>query len=175
VISLGNTLLIASLIVAGYLAVYLILKRRLTRTLNAARLAGEVREEANRILVELNQATNRNVTLIEDRIATLNELLGKADRKIALLEREVEKQELGARLYSELASRRPLPAEEPPAPAQEPGEPEEAPEPAREGADRNEEVVRLARSGLSPALIGRRLGITLGEVELIISLGQRAR
>jgi hypothetical protein len=168
VISLGNTLLIAALIVAGYLAVYLILKRRLTRTLNAARLAGEVREEANRILVELNQATNRNVTLIEDRIATLNELLGKADRKIALLEREVEKQELGARLYSELASRRPLPAEEPPAP-------EEAPEPAREGADRNEEVVRLARSGLSPALIGRRLGITLGEVELIISLGQRAR
>jgi DNA helicase HerA-like ATPase len=165
--ALGNTLLIAALIIAGYLVVYLILKRRLERALNAARLLGEVREEVNRILIELNQTTNRNITLIEDRISRLNELMGKADKKIAVLEREVEKQELAARLYSELSARRPVQAEEPPAP--------EAPEPTREGVDKNEEVVRLARSGLSPALIGRRLGITLGEVELIISLGQRQR
>lgn len=166
--ALGKTLLIAALIIAGYLVVYLLLKRRLARALNAARLLGEVREEVNHILVELNQTTNRNITLIEDRISRLNEALGRADKKIVLLEREVEKQELAARLYSELASRRPIAGEEPPSP-------ESPPEPNREGVDRNEEVVRLARSGLSPALIGRRLGITLGEVELIISLGRRER
>jgi len=166
--ALGQTVLIAALLVGGYLAVYLALKRRLARALNAAAILGEVREEVNRILVELNQTTNRNITLIEDRIRTLNELLGKTDKRIALLEREAEKQELAARLYSELGARRPAPGEEPPAPASPPEE-------EMEGADRNEEVVRLARSGLSPALIGRRLGITLGEVELIISLAQRGR
>jgi DNA-binding NarL/FixJ family response regulator len=151
--------------------VYLLLKRKLARALNAAAILGEVREEVNRILVELNQTTNRNITLIEDRIRSLNELLGKTDKRIALLQREAEKQELAARLYSELGARRPAPPEDPPAaPA-----PVSPPEEEREGVDRNEEVVRLARSGLSPALIGRRLGITLGEVELIISLAQRGR
>jgi ATP/maltotriose-dependent transcriptional regulator MalT len=166
--ALGQAVLIVSLFSVGYLAVYLVLKRKLARALSAAAILGEVREEVNRILVELNQTTNRNITLIEDRIRSLNELLGKADKRIALMQREAEKQELASRLYSELSSRRPAPAEEPPAPAAPP--PEE-----REGADRNEEVLRLARSGLSPALIARQLSITLGEVELIISLAQRAR
>lgn len=157
-----RTLLIGLLVAAGYLAVYLILKARLGKALNAARLLGEVREEVNRILVELNQTTNRNITLIEDRIGRLNELLGRADKKIALLEREIEKQQMSSRLYSQLSARRS-------------GGAEEAAEPSPEPADRHEEVVRLARSGLSPELIGRRLGMTLGEVELIISLGQRRR
>jgi DNA-binding NarL/FixJ family response regulator len=164
--ALGQAALIAALFAGGFLGVYLVLKRRLARALSAAAILGEVRDEVNRILVELNQTTNRNITLIEDRIRSLNELLGKADKRIALMQREAEKQELAARLYSELGSRRPAPPEQHPA----------APPPeGREGADRNEEVVRLARSGLSPALIARQLGITLGEVELIISLAQRAR
>lgn len=159
---MGRTLLIGLLAAAGYAAVYLILKARLGKALNAARLLGEVREEVNRILVELNQTTNRNITLIEDRIGRLNELLGRADKKIALLEREIEKQQLASKLYSQLSAHRPEGGAQPAEPAPEP-------------KDRYEEVVRLARSGLSPELIGRRLGITLGEVELIISLGQRRR
>jgi DNA-binding NarL/FixJ family response regulator len=166
--ALGEVALIVALFAGGYLAVYLLLKRKLARALSAAAILGEVREEVNRILVELNQTTNRNITLIEDRIRSLNELLGKADKRLALLAREAEKQDLAARLYSELSSRRPAPPEATPVPATPPAE-------EREGADRNEEVVRLARSGLGPALIARRLGITLGEVELIISLAQRAR
>ncbi len=175
--ALGQAALIVALFAGGHLTVYLLLKRKLARALSAAAILGEVREEVNRILVELNQTTNRNITLIEDRIRTLNELLGKADKRLALLAREAEKQELAARLYSELSSRRPAPLEEPPAAPAAPAAPDPAAPPPeeREGADRNEEVVRLARSGLSPALIARRLGITLGEVELIISLAQRAR
>jgi hypothetical protein len=169
--ALGEVALIVALFAGGYLAVYLLLKRKLARALSAAAILGEVREEVNRILVELNQTTNRNITLIEDRIRSLNELLGKSDKRLALLAREAEKQDLAARLYSELSTRRPAPPEQPPA-APAPAVP---PSEEREGADRNEEVVRLARSGLSPALIARQLGITLGEVELIISLAQRAR
>jgi len=35
--------------------------------------------------------------------------------------------------------------------------------------------VRLAQAGLSPSLIARRLGITRGELELILSLAERRR
>jgi hypothetical protein len=42
-----------------------------------------------------------------------------------------------------------------------------------EAADAREQVVRLARGGFAPSLIAARVGVPLGEVELIISLEQR--
>jgi len=68
----GRTLLILAAVAAGYFVVYLILKKKIARTMSAATVLREVREEVNRILVELNQTTHRNVTLIEDRIASLS-------------------------------------------------------------------------------------------------------
>jgi len=162
----GRTLLLLAAVAAGYAIVYFILKKRIARTLAAATVLREVREEVNRILVELNQTTHRNVTLLEDRIGALTELLGKADRKIALVRREAEKQDLAGRLYSELAGRQLETA----GARQEPVQP--APPAAEPAGDRQLEAVRLARAGLSPSLIARRLGLTPGEVELILSLAE---
>ena len=67
-----------------------------------------MREEVDRLQVELNQTTNRNVTLIEDRLNALSEALGKADKKILLFRREAEKQEMSGKLYTELSARRHL-------------------------------------------------------------------
>ena len=159
---MGRTILILAAVAAGYAVVYFLLKKKIARALSSAAVLREVREEVNRILVELNQTTHRNVTLIEDRIAALSELLARADKKIALVRREEEKKELADRLYTELAARRREAA------------PVEAP-PAQEKPDRMEEAVRLAQAGLSPALISRRLGLTRGEVELILSLAERQR
>jgi hypothetical protein len=39
--------------------------------------------------------------------------------------------------------------------------------------DVREQIVRLARGGFAPSLIAARVGVPLGEVELIISLEQR--
>ena len=180
---MGRTILILAAIAAGYAVVYFLLKKKIARSLSAAAVLREVHEEVNRILVELNQTTHRNVTLIEDRIAALSELLARADKKIALVRREEEKKELADKLYSELAARR-REAPSPSAGAQEAGA--GAPRPAEAGAapaadaaagrpDRMEEAVRLAQAGLSPALISRRLGLTRGEVELILSLAERQR
>lgn len=159
---MGRTLLILAAVAAGYLVVYLILKKKIARTMSAATVLREVREEVNRILVELNQTTHRNVTLIEDRIASLSEMLARADKKIALARREGEKQELADKLYTELADRRREGSMT-------------APQENLEAPDKQAEAVRLAQAGLSPTLIARRLGLTLGEVELILSLAQRRR
>jgi TolA-binding protein len=188
----ARTLLLLAAVAVGYVAVYFILKKKISRTLAAATVLREVREEVNRILVELNQTTHRNVTLLEDRIASLTELLTRADKKIALARREAEKQELAEKLYSELAARRrQAPAAAPgpgPSPARPgPGEPGSAPagrrpaEPAAspDGPQSLQEAaaaaVRLAQAGLSPALIARRLSLSLGEVELILSLAEHRR
>jgi TolA-binding protein len=166
---MGRTLLLLAAVAIGYAAVYLVLRRKIARTLSAATVLREVREEVNRILVELNQTTHRNVTLLEDRIASLAELLARADKKIALARREAEKQELSEKLYTELAGRRNRPAATAPGPAEQ-----EAAAPAAE-LDRQEQAVRLAQAGLSPALIARRLALSLGEVELILSLAEHKR
>ena len=159
----GRTLLLLAAVAAGYAFVYLVLRKKIARTLASATVLREVREEVNRILVELNQTTHRNVTLLEDRISSLTELLGKADKKIALVRREAEKQDLAGRLYSELAGRQ----QEAAGARQEPVQPQ--------AADRQIEAVRLAQGGLSPSLIARRLGLTPGEVELILSLAEHKR
>ncbi len=165
---MARTLLLLAAVVAGYVAVYFILKKKISRTLAAANVLREVREEVNRILVELNQTTHRNVSLLEDRIASLAELLARADKKIALARREAEKQDLAEKVYTELAARR----GQGPAPASPPNEPAAVPQSLQEAAA---DAVRLAQAGLSPALIARRLALSLGEVELILSLAEHKR
>ena len=168
----GRTVLLLAAVAVGYLVIYLLLKKKIARTLSSASVLREVREEVNRILVELNQTTHRNVTLLEDRIAALGEMLGRADKKIALARREAEKQELADRLYSELAGRRPEPSNLPAGAAAGPS----GSTPAQSSAeDRQSAAVRLGQAGLSPPLIARRLGLTLGEVELMLSLAEHKR
>lgn len=205
--------------VGGLLLVYAVLRDRIRRATSAAAQIAELREEVSRLVVELNQTTERNVALIEDRISGLTEILAAADKKIGLLHREIEKHDVGTQVYSRLvegrqqavqareqvppapqvpplsvelsekADRRPG-ARSPAAPGQDAAGGERAAQrQARsesgaratvsgsapvEGAsprqDLHQRVMMLSRSGFSAALIAGRVGIPLGEVELIISL-----
>jgi hypothetical protein len=217
----------------GLLIVYLLLQQRVRRATSSESRISEIREEVSRLLVELNQATDRNIALMEDKIAVLNEAISTADKKIGLLRRETEKHDVGSQIYTRLAEGRPrraaltAPAQaeagriERPvtesaesaeyrgaevrqsAPAAPPlavelseragirgGQPAdyrgaesaddgfaESPPSAgkhRAGApDVRQRVMMLSRAGFSPSLIAGRVGVPLGEVELIISLEQR--
>jgi hypothetical protein len=148
----------------GLLLIYVILRERFRRSLLAASQTREMRDEVDRLIVELNQTTDRNIVLIEDRIASLNELLGKADKKIGLLRRETERHEMGVRVYDSLGGVGAKPSEG--------VEDRTQPLQGAQGAS-PEAVMKLARAGFSPSLISTRLGIPLGEVELIISLERR--
>jgi hypothetical protein len=147
-------ILYSALLIAGYFVVYLILKSRLKILVDPKTVLDSIRDEVDRIIAELNSTTDRNITLLEDKVQALSALLEQADKKISILRREIEKHELSARVYSELAGRR----------AQEP--PEE---------DLHTRVVRLHRQGISTSAIARQLGIALAEIELIISLANKNR
>jgi DNA-binding NarL/FixJ family response regulator len=147
-------ILYGALTIAGYFVVYLVLKAKLNKSVDPKAILEAIREEVDRIIVELNSTTDRNITLLEDKVQSLNTLLEQADKKIGILKREIEKHELSAKVYSELANSR-----------KEVQKGEEQ--------DRHTQVLNLHRQGMSKAAIAKRLGITLAEIELIITLASR--
>jgi|GEM_PF-6842978 len=92
--------------VGGLLLIYALLRDRVRRAASSDAHIAEIRDEVSRLLVELNRTTDRNIALIEDRIASLNELLSSADKKVGLLRRETEKHDVGTQIYSRLAEGR---------------------------------------------------------------------
>jgi hypothetical protein len=222
--------------VGGLLLIYVLLRDRVRRAASSDAQIAEIRDEVSRLLVELNRTTDRNIALIEDRIASLNELLSSADKKIGLLRRETEKHDVGTQIYSRLAEGRSRVAGAPAAGPQPRQEREEMPQPQprqerdggaggvaegaaarmtprvaagvaagsapqlsvelsdgpesrvergglesrqeRDGAagrppDLQQRVVMLHNAGFAASLIASRVGVPLGEVELIIALQER--
>ncbi len=158
-------LILLAVEIGGLLVIYAVLRERVRRGTSAAAQSQELRDEVSRLVVELNQTTDRNIALVEDGIARLNELLARADKKIGLLRRESEKRDMGVQVYSRLAEGREAAGQ---------GATAAMPEPASaEAADAHGRVLQLARGGFAPSLIAARVGIPLGEVELIISLERR--
>jgi hypothetical protein len=234
-----------SLILSGFTFVFFLtyLKRRTGRDRILAELSSDLREEAVEIEREINAVTDRDITLVEDRVKTLRALLDDADRRIAVYVRELERRQAQeetfaaldreppvntanaaaksappgiAGTYSDLGKRRP--AADPNSAAADhasaenpaylnaglfrsadPGRPQTTPEPAapaetatappkaghakrihRSGKPVEpkplpfaERVAELYRAGFSSSLIASRLGSTITEVELAITLAER--
>ena len=188
--------------IGGLLLIYVLLRDRVRRATTADSQIAEIRDEVSRLLVELNQVTDRNIALVEERMTALSELLAVADKKLGLLRRESDKHDVGTRIYSRLAEGR-TPREEEMrgvprradtrgmSPAATAGlspaataaveagavplavELSETPSPRAELTDARQRVLMLHRAGFSQSLIASRVGMPLGEVELIIALEQR--
>jgi hypothetical protein len=168
---MSTILVLLAVNLIGYLVIYLVLNERIRRAASPASQMQEFREEVNRLVIELNQTTDRNIALIEDRIASLMELLAKTDKKMGLLKRESEKHEVGAKVYSRIREAK--------APSGT-GQPSTGPETGSRGRqepevpsvqlDLRDRVVALFRAGFTASLIASRVGAPLGEVELIIAL-----
>jgi hypothetical protein len=189
--------LAANLIILALFFVWIV--RRFERRFSSKRILDEVRSEMSSLMVELNGTTDRNVSLIEDRIEQLGSLLKRADKRLSILQREMEKYQLSADRYDgsgrrvgagsqgasntargESAETRvpePASSEKPELPElftdSSVGESANSDESEAPLPPLRERVFDLHRQGISPDLIAARTGSTLGEVELIISLGER--
>jgi hypothetical protein len=178
----------ASLVLCTFFFIYfyLYIKRRTSRE---GILAG-YQEEVNRLIAEIDRATDRDAQLVEDRVAALRKILEDADRRIALLSRDLDRRRAGTELYTALGEGRrpasdplspPQPGADSPrpsgeAPAEAPGAPKGPPPgpPAKPPArPLTERVQELARQGLAAQLIAARLGVSLSEVELALAVSRR--
>lgn len=158
---IGTLLLIVAncAVLVGF---YVYFRRRLDRALQSDEILKAVRDEVSQMIVDMNETADRNIALIEERIARLSSLVGDADRRIVVLQKEVERTKTRESVYSQLKPKPAVPA----APTME--------EPVRAKSPR-EEVMELFHQGIDPKQIATKLNKTLGEVELIISLGDRRR
>lgn len=140
-----------------------------------------LREELNLLVLELNQTTDRNITLLEDRVRALKELVEEADRRIKVMNQETSRKTVESSVYTRLGKLR-----------EEPVLREEiiAPEPQEDAAlkkddpipfvklsqhqvtrnDLKDMVIKYHRQGLSQEAIAAKLGVSLSEVELVIAL-----
>ena len=132
--------------VAGFVALYVLLRRAVMRRMSARNMVPELRSEVAALIAELNGTTERNVALLEDGIGRLQELLRSADRGAA------------------------APGSAPDPGVGGAGGAGRADRPAGSAAERRAQVLRLRGLGMSSAAIADRLATSPGEVELIVNL-----
>jgi hypothetical protein len=190
-------LILAAVEVAGLFAIWFLLRSRIRRFLELENLLSGVREEARALIIELNETADRNVSLVEDRMKSLRELLDEVDRRIGLMKRELGTRAVEREIYAKLNKRRPIvpgaveenalqvePPRNPTMSAESPSSVPVAPSPppvpipeivhAAERIEKlkspREQALELHRSGFSADLIAAKIGATVAEVELMIEM-----
>lgn len=194
--------LLAAIEVAGLFAIWFLIRARVRRFLELENLLAGVRDESRALVLELNETADRNVTLVEDRIVALRDLLSEIDRRIGVERRELDTRDNEREVYAKLSKRRPIvPAEAPSAFAEATpaldaapitlslgpsGASADAPAPGRQAPEvrvaehtvipsrtMREEALDLYRRGFSADLIAARTGATVAEIELLVEMEER--
>lgn len=164
--------------------IYIILRQRIDKLTDTKRLSNALAGDLDIILAEINQATERNIIIIEDKIKELDKIIETAEKRIVLLKKSVPAKP-AARALTQLALE--IPSEK------DKGQPnsgelsyshlnrmssmagmitplsitEKKPPESEKIQD---QVLTLHKKGIDASLIASNIGVNRGEVELIISL-----
>jgi len=181
----------------SFAVLYLLLSRRIRKLVDPEAIVAQIRREIEELIAELNHTAERNITLMEAKIASLAGVLQKAERRIALLRREASALEQSERAYAALRSAPPeAPRSEAGAKAGEGARPEprlegsvrERPTRARRArtteselerevpdeAEVRERILTLHRAGISPDSICRKVRVPRAKVDLIVALEEES-
>jgi predicted RND superfamily exporter protein len=151
------------------------------------RFLSELQEEVNSILKSINEITDRDVSLIEERERNLKNILEEVDKRLKLYIKELELHKESESTYSYLSASmiKPVSPEKKPLSYEEIGRKHSGgspsyfipefkvkPEPAPEMSV-SEQIQSLVKSGYPAPLIASRLGISIAEVEFALALLER--
>lgn len=152
---------------------YLVLLRERNRNRRSDILLKEIRDDAEEIVREINQVTDRNIAILEELISRIDNKVKEADKRISLLDKKTENERREAVTYTHLrgASREQELFDFDRARARPSGEGENPVQ--TESRSVRLEVLDLHKRGFSPQVIARKTGATLGEIDLMIKLGDR--
>ena len=147
------------------------LNRRLNKKIDNKSFLNGVNREISSLITQINETSDRNVMLIENRLDRLTKILGEADIKINQIRAmslakintegyEKENSINNQKIFNEVKI-----------------EPIEAPQTQKNMEDdptlsRRERILLLYKQGISPTIIASQTKATIGEVELIISLSR---
>jgi hypothetical protein len=168
-------------------------KSYLKRRTGQEQILAEMREEVNNILRTINETTDRDISLIEEREKVLRDLLNEIEKRIKVYIREMEGCREAENTYKALRSEEPgrkpsaayaalgskrykknvqdtasqAKAESVPSVEAEPVPPPLNP------PSMGEQIRSLLRSGISETVIASRLGVSIAEVEFAAALLER--
>lgn len=169
-------------------------RSRIRGALGSDEEIGRIRREIGSLIIELDASADRNITVLEDRLATLKEMVAETDKRIAILSQDRGKRQVETPVYDRLgrtAPQRPrseaasqtanrdgieIPEKPVDRPVGQPVVPSDIPfirfseKPLSIEEPFADKVLSLARKGFSSDIIAARLGGTITEVELVLSM-----
>ena len=157
------------------------LKRRTAKE----HVLSETQDEVNKILRSINEVTERDISLIEERQRNLRSLLSETEKRISVYVNEMEKFKESEAAYAEITSVQQIKV--PPAPRYQDlgknyrlkiesesesvqADPEPVPE---EKPSIGEQIISMVQAGFSAPIIASRLDISIDEVEFAVALLER--
>jgi hypothetical protein len=146
-------------------SVYYLLNKKISAILDSEKILSRVNEEINSLILELNQTTERNILLVEDRIKKLSSLINDSDKTILLLNKEFNKQKVEPLHYTHLSKKRNFPIND--------DESVKEDEKDDENLNSKKQIMELFNKGFSSDIIAGKTGTSIGEVDLIITLNSR--
>jgi len=191
---------LSALALLGSVASFFYFRAYLRRRTGQERILSELREEVNSIVRSIDETTDRDISLIEERGKSLRALLEDVDKRLRVYVRELEKRREDEVIHLSLAERAPTPTYEelgknryhphrqslspaPPPATQSapvasallaPADPVAAqPPPESAPPPVGGQIRELVRAGLSPQVIASRLGLSIAEVEVVAALMER--
>ena len=177
------------------LFIFFYLKWYVKRRTSDTKMLDEYRTEVNRLIVEINAATDRDTQLVEERIKKLKAILDDTDKRISVYIRELEKSRTGEALYTSLGrgiraalntqAESPPPPEKTEAPKLYVVRQDNTPEPVRETVQPpsrahskrqiRAQIDAMVEQGISPGEIASRLEIGIAEVDLAMNLNRQKK
>ncbi|QEN06037.1 hypothetical protein EW093_15505 [Thiospirochaeta perfilievii] len=167
-----NTVLICLIVCSVYsIIIYGVLNSKINKKIDNKSFMKDVRNEINSLITQINETSDRNVLLIENRLERLNDLLAVSDINIANL-KSINKAKEVESVTPEISEDKVV--------AKAPIEIEEVIIDNIEkqsviddkSLTRRERILLLHKQGISPTIIASQTKATIGEVELIISLSR---
>lgn len=149
-ISVSTIAILVALDLLGLGVVWLYVRSRLRKALELDSLLLNIRKEVGILTTELNQTTDRNISLVEDRMEALRSLLDEADRRMGVIRKEVETRAVERDVYSRLGRPHPAPVSTYPTPRSQPPLPGLETAPSYTGPDREPPSGRLPASKAAP-------------------------
>jgi len=129
----------------------------------------ELESEVNDLVLELNQTADRNINILEEKIKTLTGILHDADKRIKIIGTESKKMKSETLIYNQLGKINGFPDSENNVLIQEK---KSQPQKQMVETNKKDRIIELHNNGFTSPVIASRIGLTVGEVELIISLDE---
>ncbi|MBQ0039705.1 MAG: hypothetical protein KBS64_04705 [Treponema sp.] len=94
----------AALLIVFNILMWLIFLHRFNGIFSTEKIVGETREAINERIREANYAAERNMNLVDEKIKELNQVKAEADRRLAVLKRELNTQQRESEFRAAMAA-----------------------------------------------------------------------